>query len=164
MPTMPNGTYQPAGLGFVDAGNEKCSVHLWGKVLTAANFDDQVALWATLSSKIAALVLGGVTRAFYANEVTHSPALPTNGAAREIALRVTYQDDTTGEEYQAYIPTLDPSIPDYVDNVSARDAIVMSTPTAVTDLIAAWEAFAVNPLHPANTITVIGLKVVRGGK
>lgn len=161
---LPAGTYSPASISFADAGNERASMHLWGKLITAANHDAQQSLFATLITKVNAVVLGAHVSDSYAHQNLVNWSKPTNGAARELALLVKYRDTTTGVTYTCKIPTVDPTIPVYLDNISARDAIDMTTPTAITDLITAFEAFAVNPLAPANAIAVIGLKVVRGNK
>lgn len=164
MMSLPNGTYAPATMSFIDAGMESASLSVYGKVLTAANFDAQVGLFGDLKDAVAAIVLGQIWKQQYGNSTQVAKVRPTNGAAREIGLRVKWSDDTTGETYTDIIPTIDPTIPAYDDNADSRDAVLVSTPSTITDLITAWEAFVVNPLHPANAISVIGLSVVRGGK
>lgn len=164
MPGLPAGSYQPISLSVVDAGREKASTHFWGKPITAANHDAQVALFVTYEAAQQALQLGARVRTVYATEQIFAWTLPTNGAAREIALQVIAEDSTTGQSWLINIPTVDPTIPVYIDNVGARDAILMTEPTAITDFIDAFEALAVNPETPTHNLVVTGLKVVRGQK
>jgi hypothetical protein len=164
MPGLPAGTYQPISISEVDAGREKASFHAWGKVLTAANHDAQIALFVTLLAKVQALVLGNRTRAEYGEERLYAWSVPTNGAAREIELQVIYQDDTTGQTFLSRVPTIDPALAHYIDNVGAKDAVLLTEPTQIVDFIAAFEAIAINPEQPSHTIHVTGLKVVRGQK
>jgi len=149
---------------MIDAGLESASVSVYGKVLTAANFDAQEALFVTFREAVAAILLAQMWKYAYGNSTQVAKVRPTNGAAREIALRVKWRDTTTGETYTDVIPGIDSTIPAYDDNADARDAILVSTPTEITDLISAWEGFVVNPLHPSNAIEVIALSVVRGSK
>jgi len=157
--TLPAGSYQPASISYLDAGNEIGTMRLYGPDITAANHDAKVALWATLLTKTDALCLGERIRDQYDDESTYSVAQPTNGAARETKLLVQYVDGTDGQKMSLTIPTLDPTIPDYVLNINARDVVVLDSPAAITEWITAFEAFAVNP-RTGNAVSVSGLKVV----
>lgn len=157
----------PASLSGIDAGNEAWNFSIYGKVLTAGNFAVQEALWNDASTglvaKAMALVLGAKKTTDYGNEIHYAYTQPTNGAAREIALRVSAKDATTQERFSYQLPCIDPTIPDYVMNVDARDAIQITSPTAIADFVAAFEAFAVSPIT-GNALGVYGLRVVRGKK
>lgn len=157
--SLPPGGYQPASISYRDAGNEIGTMSFYGPDLTAANFDAKVALWSTLLTKTDALVLGRRSRDQYDDESIYAYGQPTNGAAREIKLLVQYQDAVNGQQMTTSIPTLDPTIPVYVNNINARDVVVIDEPTAITEWITAFEAFAVNP-RTGNGVTVTGLKVV----
>lgn len=152
-------TNNPAELSFRDAGNEISSFRVFGATLTADNFDDQEALWSTLVTKATALCLGTLVKEKYANDETYSYVLPTNGAAREIKLLIQYIDNTTSKRLTATLPTINPATPVYIANINVKDAISVTTPTAITDFITAFNAFVVNP-ETQNAVTVIGLKVV----
>lgn len=162
---MPSGVPNEglASLSVIDAGNERGTFKVFGTVLTAGNFVAKEALWSTLVDAAMALVLGAKVRTVYGNVENFTYAQPTNGAAREIALLVQYKDGTTGQKFTAKLPTLDPTIPDYVINASAKDVVKVDSPTAITDFITAFNAFAINP-YTGNACAVYGLKVVRGGK
>lgn len=157
--SLPPGGYQPATISYRDAGNEIGTMQFYGPTLTAANHDAKVALWATLLTKTDALCLGRRSKDVYNDESIYAYGQPTNGAARELKLLVQYQDSVNGQQMTLTIPTLDPSIPAYVENINARDVVLIDTPAAVTEWITAFEAFAVNP-RTGNGVTVTGMKVV----
>lgn len=156
---LPPGGYQPASISYLDAGNEIGTCRFYGPDLTAANYDAKVALWATLLTKTDALTLGNRIKDVYDDESLYDVSQPTNGAAREVKLLVQYKDATNGQKLTLTIPTLDPTLPEYVINVNARDVIVLDSPAAVTEWITAFEAFAVNP-RTGNAVAVTGMKVV----
>jgi len=158
--SLPAGSRSPAEVSYLDAGNEIGNTRFYGLTLTAGNFAAQAAKWATLLAAMDAVALGVRVRDQYNDETTYVGAQPTNGAARETKLLVQLINDVTGRKFGFSIPTLDPTIPDYVVNVSAKDAVVVTSPTEITDLITAIEDFCVDPLGEANAVSVIGLKVV----
>lgn len=152
-----------ASLSIRDAGNEPGTFKVWGTVLTAGNFAAKRALWATLWAAAMALVLGAKTQTNYGDQENYDWVQPTNGAAREIALRVRYKDSTTGARFTVKLPTVDPTIPDYVVNADARDVVLITSPAAITDFVTAFNAFVVNPFT-GNACEVVGIAVTRGGK
>jgi len=156
----------PALISGIDAGNEAWSFGIYGKVLTAGNFAAQEALFTGtggLVDKAMAIVLGAKKTTEYGNEIHYAYTQPTNGAAREIALRISAKDATTQERFSYRLPTIDPTIPEYLLNVDAKDAIKLDAPSSIVDFIAAFEAFAVSPVT-GNALGVYGIRVVRGGK
>lgn len=157
---LPAGSRSPASVSYLDAGNEIGIAKFYGKTITAANHDAQAALWATLLTKMDAVTLGVRNRDQYNDETTYVAAQPTNGAARELKLLVQLMNAVTGRKFNFTIPTLDPTLPDYVINVNARDAIQTDSPTEISELITAIEAFVVDPLAEGNAVSVVGLKVV----
>lgn len=152
-----------ASLSIRDAGNEPTTFKVFGTVITAGNFAAKEALWATLWAAAMALVLGVKTQTNYGTQINYDWSQPTNGAAREIALRVRYKDNTTGARFTTKLGTLDPTIPDYIVNEDARDIITLATPSQIADFITAFNAFVVNPFT-GNACVVTGLKVSRGAK
>jgi hypothetical protein len=162
------GLYGDWSLSYLDAGNERGSMRGVGAVLTAANFDAQIALWDTFVSTINAITLGDLVESQYGNANVSNASLPTNGAARETKLLTMYQCIATGKRYTLTVPTLDPTIPQYIDNVSVKDAILTTAPTSIANYVTAFEAFVVAPDIPNLSgsyatdpeIEVIGLKVV----
>lgn len=161
---LPAGSYQPASVSYLDAGGERGTFHVFGKILTTGNIVAQTAAWATLLTALDALALGSRVKDSYNDESLYAVARPTNGAAREVALQVWFQDATTGQKFSANLPTIDISLIEYIDNIGARDAVDPST-TEVAALTDALEAFpVVNPEAQSNTVSVVGYKVVRGFK
>jgi hypothetical protein len=110
-----------------------------------------------------ALELGVKRSADYGNLVNFAWAQPTNGAAREIALILQCKDITTQERFGYRLPAIDPTIPLYVVNADAKDVIRLDAPSAVTDFMTAFNAFAVSPVT-GNALNIYGLRVGRGGK
>lgn len=166
MPSLPAGTYQIASASYLDAGNERGNSKIHGTVITAANQVAQAAAWAALLATMDALSLGARIRDTYGDTTTYSVAVPTNGAAREVALQAIFRDTTTGETWPAtVVPCLDISLITYVSNVGAKDAVIIEDGAAVEALRDALVAFPVrNPRAQANTVEVVGMKVVRGQK
>lgn len=164
MPILAAGTRQGASVSYLDAGGERGSFRVWGAVITAANEAAQSTAWAAVLTAADALALGARVRDSYVDETTYAVARPTNGAAREIALKIIFQDATTGQTWQSLLPTLDISLISYVDNYGAKDVVDLTT-TEVAALVSALNAFPVkNPYNYANNGAVIGAQVVRGFK
>jgi len=153
----------PATLAIRDAGNEPTTFQIWGPVLTTGNIVAQSALWETVWIQAMDLVLGAKEYTQYGNKITALWDQPTNGAAREIALKVAYRDATTGQRFTATLGTLDPTIPEYVINTNARDVISMTSPGVIDNFVEAFNAFARNPFT-GNLCEITGLRVARGGK
>lgn len=157
--SLPAGSYQPAEVSYKDAGNEIGTTRFFGTILTTGNIVAKTALWATLLTAMDAVTLGARVKDRYNDETLYDEDQPVNGAARELRLLVQYKDATTGERYTMSIPTLDPTVPDYIQNINAKDAVSVDSPSAITDLIDAFVAFAVAP-RTNNAVEVVGLQVV----
>lgn len=162
---MPSGagTYASATLSLRDAGNEAAAFHVFGPDLAQASFDASRTLWTNLVTAAQALVLGAKASETYGNTTEFDWDQPTNGAAREIALLIQYKNATTGRRFTAKLPTLDPTLPNYVQNVNAKDVVQVDTPDEIADFITAFNAFVKDP-YSGQACEVIGLKVARGGK
>jgi hypothetical protein len=158
--SLPAGTYQPAEITWYDAGNEPGTMKFYAKVITAANHDAQQTLFSTLATKAGVLALGAEGKRRYADEVLEDWDQPSNGANRETKLLVQFKDSTSGKRFTTTLPTIDPTIPVYIQNINVKDAIAIDEPTSIVEFIAAFEAFAVPPEAPTHTVTVIGLRVV----
>lgn len=156
---LPAGGYQPAEISYLDAGNEIGVAKFYGSSLSAANFDAKTALWATLLTATDAITLGARKKDVYNDESLYNVSQPTNGAARETKLLVQFADSVNGQVMTTTIPTLDPTLPDYVVNVNAKDVVLLDSPAEIVAFIDAFEAFAVNP-RTGNSTVVRGLQVV----
>lgn len=160
---LPAGTYQTASASYLDAGNELGNMLVYGKVITAANEVAQAAAWSDVLDAVDALSLGARKRDTYNDKTTYDVVPPTNGAAREIALRALFHDTVNGQQwYQTVVPCLDISLVSYV--AGTLDGVNLTT-TEVAALLSALEAFpVVNPYAQANTTEVLAMFVVRGQK
>lgn len=171
--SRPNGFYGDVSISKLDAGNEIGVMSFVAEAIdgddTGSNLGTQTGLLATFRATLDAITLGATKKVEYYVTQDLNPALPTNGAARETKLLVMYRCIATGKRYTVTVPTLQPTIPVYVDNVSVKDAVRVDTPASIVNFINAFEAFAVAPDIPSDgdgtyatnpAIEVIGLRVV----
>lgn len=162
--SYPAGTKQKGSIGAIDAGGEKASVAFFLTIVNAANEVAQSAAWSDLMDAWDALFLGARYQDRYVDTTTYAVARPSNGAAREISLKLICRDATTGQTVNYYCPTLDISLISYVDNYGAKDVVDLTT-TEVAAFIAALEAVGLkDPYAYANAMTVVGAQVVKGQK
>jgi len=157
------GTRQKASASYRDAGNEIGNFSCYGPVITDENYDAATALWATLLSTADALALGARTKDVYNDTTSYATTQPTNGAAREIKLLIQYQVTSganTGARWNATLPTLDTTLVSYVININAKDVVDPSVGTELLAFIAAFNAFAVDPVNGTGAVAIVGLKVV----
>jgi len=160
---LPAGSYQPVEVSFRDAGNEIGTMRFFGALIAdsddAGNVEELNTVMAAFLTKAAAVANGALQKAVYVHEHLYTTTQPTNGAARELKLLIQFQDNTTGKAYTTTLPTLNPDVPVYVINKNVKDAVRTDTPTAITDLITAFQNLAKAP-ETGNPITVVGLRVV----
>jgi hypothetical protein len=166
MGTLAAGTRQLGSISYIDAGGERASFRVYAPVITSANEVAQSAAWADVLTAADALTLGARVRDKYVDDTTYAVLRPTNGAAREIALKIIFRDPSSGQTWQSLLPTLDISLITYDPNYGAKDVVDMTT----TEVAAFKDALeALPPKNPYNyasggTITVVGMSVVRGFK
>lgn len=171
--SVPIGYYGRWVLSFLDAGNEIGTVSGAATAIdgddNSSNLGTQQGLWAAFYTAVAGIVIGAPAKRLYYVEQILDPTLPTNGAAREVKLLTIYKCTATGKKYELSIPTLDPTIPTYINNYSVKDAVSLAAPSAITSYITAFNAFVKAPDLPSNgdgvyainpACTVIGLRVV----
>jgi len=164
MPILTAGTRQKATIGAIDAGGEKGSVAFWAPVITAANEAAQSTAWGNVLTAWDALFLGARYRDQYVDLTTYNVARPTNGAAREVSLKLIARDATTGQTVNYYCPTLDISLIDYISNYGAKDVVDLTT-TELANFITALNALPLkNPYDYTNNMTIVGAQVVKGMK
>jgi len=162
MGVYPAGTFQKGSIGAIDAGGEKASVSFFLPVITAGNEVAQAALWTTLLDAWDDLFLGARYRDVYNDTTTYAVARPTNGAAREISLKLIARDAATGQSVDYYCPTVDISLIQYVDNYGAKDVVDITT-AEVAAFIDAVNAMPLkNPWAYGNNMSVVGAQVVKG--
>lgn len=161
--SLPSGVYAPVEISYRDAGNEIGTQRFFGIPIdvsdTAGNIEEAEAAWTAYLSAADAMTLGARTKDRYFNEALYATTQPTNGAARETKLLIQFQDSVTGKRYTTTLPTLDPTLPHYVINVNVKDGVLITEPTAMTNLVTAFQNLARAP-ETGNTVVVIGAQVV----
>jgi len=164
MGSLPAGTSQGAGISGIDAGGEPFSTKIFAAVITAGNAAAQTAAWDLVLETWDDLFLGARTKDYYVDDTTYAVARPTNGAAREVALKIVARDVTTGQTWDYYFPTVDLSLITYIPDYGARDVVDVST-AEVDAFIDALNALPMkNPYNYANNMVVAGVTVTRGNK
>ncbi len=142
---LPAGTYSPFSMSLRDHGGEVGNFGVYGLLLVEEDFDANVALATAFVADLEAATLGVTVKWNYGNEVIVNPIdkAASASAQRENKLLVRYHDVTTLEKMTATIPTI--SLPSLVFLSEANDFVSMATPSFITDLVAGWELFVVNP-------------------
>lgn len=146
------GVYSPFSISFRDKGGEIGTFGVYGLALDDTSWVANQALAATFVAKLEAATLGVTVKWVYGNETVVNPVSKAASASaqRENKLLVRYYDDTTFAKLTASIPTID--LPNLVFETDANDYVSKSTPTAISDLVTAWQAFVVNPVTGNLTI------------
>lgn len=166
MPIYPPGTRAKASIQYIDAGNEPAPFSMFAPVVDADNLDDQATAWSNVLTAADAITLGNRRSDKYIDETFYNVGRPTNGASREIALKIIFRSAATGQTWNSLLPTLDQSLITYIQNYGARD-IVNLAGTQVAALITALNAMP--PKNPydltyADNGVVVDVQVVRGFK
>lgn len=156
--TLPAGTYSPFRIALRDKGGEIGSFGAYGKLVTAANFADQLTEFAAFVAAVAAITLGQIVDHEYAGILTIvNPVANASSASaqRENKLLVRFYDGTTFEKFTATIPTID--LPNLVFETDAKDFVSKTLWGAggavMTDFVAAWQSFVHAPR--TDNLTVI---------
>lgn len=146
-------------LGFIDSCGERSTVSVAIPTINAGNFATEIAKYVVtdatnLIGKLLALTACRLcTATVQLPKSRQAETLPTGGTAvRELALLVSYQDNTTSKKYHIAIPGPDTSkLLAGTDNIDPTDA----------DWIAFKSQFESDVLSEAgNTVTVLSGKLV----
>lgn len=151
-----------AEISMRDATAEVTTARIRIAQLTAANLAAQLVAQSAFDAAVAAIVLGVVSKETMGNAQIISNAEASDPSAqRESKLLVSYWDATTEQIYSITIGTIDYSL--LVFMPGAGDAVAFTTaqgaPTAITDFVTAFEAFALAP-DTGNAVAVIGMRFV----
>lgn len=166
MPILPAGTRQAGSVSYLDAGGERGPFHMWLPVVDDANYTAQDGFWSALLTQLDNMTLGNRIKDSYIDTTTYPVARPTNGAAREIALKIIFRSAATGQTWESVLPTLDVAKVTYDPNYGAKD-VVLLTGTDVAALVTALNNITPkNPYDPSYTDNgvVAGMQVIRGQK
>lgn len=162
MASYPSGVKQQGSIGVLDAGGEKGSTSVFLTIITAANIVAQTTAWATLLAAHSDLFLGEIYRDSYIADRIVAAERPTNGAAREISLKLIARDASLGQTINYYFPTVNLALIEYDANWGAKDVVDMTTAEVAT-FISALEGLGLkNPWTYANAMTIVGAQIVRG--
>jgi len=164
-----NGTQHEVEISYWDKSQEVGRFEAETAVVTATiddtdvvNFTAQSTAFAGLVTKMNAIVLGLPRLNRWVNTVVinANPAKSAinQSAVREIKLKLLYIDNTTQQRYECTIPTLDLTKVEYLPLIG-NDAVSLTAPTAMTDLITAFQGVIVAPAT-GNPVTIIAASVV----
>jgi len=125
-------------------------------VLTAGNFTAQQTLAAALAAAIEDLTIGELTKQINSVPVVDTPAIPTSPyAQRELKWLVQYQGDVSGKLFSSEI-----ACPDITDNVVINTDVADLSSADWAAFVTAFEAYVKSPDDVAETVTVIGARLV----
>lgn len=162
MPSLPAGNYLPSSISLIDRTEETGVFRVYGRVITAANFDAQATLWTALTAAANALTIGSVVKTVHGVEVVYASVIPTDNAAqRENKLLIRAQT-ASGIKATYTLPTVDLQLLTFL--TGAKDFCATTTEQGateeVTDFIEAFEAFAVEPRSGTVAMAVRSLQFV----
>lgn len=139
---------------YADYTGEKSSFNVNAAVLTAANFDAQMALKTAFLAAVGNVVIGRLLSVDVYNETLDAVSAPNEPTAQvELGWRVDYVDDTTFRKQSVTIAAPLMSLLDANDRAHAE----IGDGADVDDFIAAWEAYAVTKDGNAPTVSEITL-------
>lgn len=142
---LPVGEYSPFDISLRDHGGEIGVMGAYGLLITEEDYDANGALAATFVAAIEGATLGVTVKWNYDNLHVVNPIdkAASASAQRENKLLVRYHDATTLEKLTYTIPTI--SLPSLVFLDEANDFVDLTTPAFMATLVAAHQAFIVNP-------------------
>lgn len=156
--SLPNGTFSPASLTFLDKSAEKGAFRVYAPVPGAADIEPLLLAWTGLVVTIQALTLGTIVKNFYGGSETISPeTLPaSNLAQREDKFLVSYRDSITGKPLTCSLPTAKLSAITYEPN-STKGYIVMTDSGVVEAFVEAFEDLIVAPVT-GNAVKILRMR------
>jgi len=139
-----------------DYSNELSNFGVTGVTLTEANFDAQLALYATLSGAVENLTIGHLDKYNVAVIPLDTPITPSNvNAQRELKWLVQYMGDVSGKIFQIEI-----AAPDLTANLVPNSDVANLASTDWAAFVAAFEAVARSPDNGTETVTVTAARLV----
>lgn len=157
MPSLPVGAYSPVIFSLRDQWNKIGVQKFFAKPLTAANYVAQQALAVTYRDALIAVCLGQLASWTYGEDNIVSAAIPTNGALRKVKLVVGYWDTTTFQKFSTTVPTINDDLTVAIPNTP--DIVEATTPSTISDFVAAFHAFAVPYNQPTHTVQIYRLAI-----
>lgn len=154
------GTYSPFEVSLRDKGGEVGTMRVFGVPLVEEDYDADQALRTAFTTAIDAACLGVLIQSNYGGElriVNPVSKAASASAQRENKLLIRYYDSVTFEKFTASLPTID--VPNLVFETDANDFVSKAAPASIVALVAAWQAFVVNP-ETANLTLIDSLEFV----
>lgn len=150
-------------MSFLDETDEVSSFTVYNDAITAVSIAAFLAQLTDFRAKTVAITLGTNLRNTWVGDADdNGRVLPGNNfAQRENKLRVVYQDDTTLEQYEITVPTIDLALLEFIPG--AKDYVQFAgagVNAAITDWVTSFEALASPPENPGNAITVLKMQFV----
>jgi hypothetical protein len=141
---------------ITDYSNEKSSFSVSSIDVNAGNLAAQQTKADSLVLATTALTIGAVTKQQMTLVILDDAATPTSPyAQRELKWLVTYRGDASGKLFSTEI-----AAPNITDNVAPNTDIADLSSTNWVDFVTAFEDFVRSPDDPAETVTIVGAKVV----
>ena len=153
-----------ASVTYLDNSNEKANVQFNIATLTAANLDDQDALFLALLDAAADITLGVMNKRILTHKVAGSALIPTGVfAQKETKWLVGYTDVSTtigglSNPYYGKKFTVEVATPDLDNaNLQTNSDYAALTDTQVAAFVTAFQAYVRSPTGGAVTIQYIKL-------
>lgn len=161
MPAL--GSVHKSRVLFGDVSHETSATEVFTGAVTAVSIGGFLTNLTALQNALAGMTIGTLRQQSWIGDLTTvSNAWPTDPAAhRENKLLITYQDDTTEQNYTLTIPTID--FTKLVFIPEAGDAVYFKGANASAELAAfttAFETIARSPDNDQNSVVIIGARYV----
>jgi hypothetical protein len=148
------GNYSPFEASFRDKGGEVGNFGVYGLLQNEDDFAANNTLAEALNTALNNATLGQEVQWSYGGIqtiVNPSGKASSASAQRENKLLIRYHDAVNLKVMTATIPTID--LPNLVFETDANDFVSLSSPSFMSGLVTAWQAFVVNP--ETNNLTII---------
>jgi hypothetical protein len=158
------GGRQPYTVVYRDHSGETKSVRMYTGEITAVSLPGLLTELGDINTALDAVTLGTRAKQHWGEETVVSNAKPAEQDAQiETELLVRYIGDTTEKPFSFRIPTADYTAFNFADP-PAGDQVIISgagASAATTALITALETTLRSPDDDTETITVVGMEVVK---
>jgi len=161
MPAL--GGQQLVGFQYLDYSGERKSVTVYANEITAISLPGLLTDITALQTALNAVTLGTLAKTSWGNQEVLSNTRPADKDAQiETEMLVRAMDSVTEQPFSFRIPTVDYTAFNYA-SPPAGDQVIISgagASAATLALVTALEAFS-SPFDEANTMTILGMEVVR---
>lgn len=159
MPAL--GGRQPIGFQYIDYSGERDTVTVYANEITAISLPGLLTDIAALETALNAVTLGNLAKTSFGNEEFLTNTKPTDKMAQvETQMLVRCMDSVTEQPFSFRLPTADYTKFNYATD---SDQVILAGAGASAEtlaLVTALQAFS-SPFNEANSLTVVGMEVVR---